>query len=208
MRLAAVQFALLGRRQHNPLVMPTLSRDIVLTPSTQRWLRRIGVWQMSGGAISVVGFLDSFGRLPSFGGWSVVVVGVGLGLSVLAILAGRALYQLRAVGIRPSLLVQAVQLCGLATSTSLVQLTLGPYVFLTLRWEYGVSLQAGFVPQLQFHVDTTYDITPGIAINCLALCCFTRLLLTRLVPLRPDAESAGDGARNAGAPSGTDLKPN
>lgn len=177
--------------------MPTPARDIVLTPGGERWLRRIGVWQMMGGALSVVGFLDGLTRLPSVGGRSGVIVGVGVGLGTLAIIAGRALYQMRAVAIRPSLLIQAVQLVGFATSTSLVQLTLGPYVYLTLRSDNGVSLQAGFMPQLQFHMDTTYDIAPGIAINCLALYCFIRLLYTELRPGRPETEAQEAAAANA-----------
>ncbi len=184
--------------------MPTRARDIVLTPSTAKWLRRIGVWQMAGGALSVIAFLDGMRRFPNPGSAALVAAFIGVSLALLAIIAGRALYQLRAVGLGPSMLVQVVQLVGFATPTSLMQLTLGPCVYLTIRWSASVSLQAAFQPTLQFHFDAPYPIAPGVAVNLLACFCFLRLLFTEtaLVSDRQATAAANDpGAAVSGEPT-------
>ena len=66
---------------------------------------------------------------------------------------------------------------GFSDGLTTVQLTLGPYVYLTLIWEQRYALNLGMHPQLLFHLNASGGYAPGVALNLLAIFCVVLLLI-------------------------------
>ncbi len=143
--------------------------------TTARAMRIIGVWQMAGGIFAAVSFLDAVRLLPRHQPTLVVLVIVAIGLSLGTAAAGYGLFRRKPGALAPSLVAQGLQLVGFGIGTWSYQLTLGPYVYLTMIWGQRFGLETGFMPRF-----TLYWATPGVpagaAVNLLACWCFWKVL--------------------------------
>ena len=158
-------------------------------PKADRWIGTIAVWQIFGGALSLAAFLDSL-RLPSNApGLRGFVVTGGIIVALFAIVSGLRLRHRRTEAIYQSLIIQALQLVGFSSGSTVLQLTLGPYVYLTMLWGQRFSFEFGVRPSLQFHLNGAGTFPAGVALNLLALFCFARLLFWEL-PTAPDLPAA------------------
>ena len=144
--------------------------------TTGRWLRVIAVWQMIGGAIAAVTFLDAVRTVPEHQTVAVALVLLGAAAAVGAALAGFGLFRGRPGALVPSLVAQGLQLVGFNLGTTVFQLTLGPYLYATILWGERASLQVGFMPKLLVRFGLEASGTGAVAINLLACWCFWRLL--------------------------------
>ncbi len=160
----------------------------------------IGVWQIGGGVISAVTFLDGVSAQRGSAALALLLAFVGVALG--SVLAGYGLYTGRAGAQIPSLIIQGLQLIGFNLGTSVFQLTLGPYVYLTLLWGARFSLDAGFMPTGILRWAIAPPEPTGVAINLLACWCFWRLLWIEPHQMRnpePPAEVAATSSDPAGS---------
>lgn len=154
-----------------------------------RGLVAVGVWQLATGAIAAVSWLTLATRMRTDSPGLDLIVAGGVLLALLSLGAGYGLVRRRPGAVLPSLCVQALQIVGFTTGPILYQLTLGPYVDLTILWGQRVALIAGFQPRLSLAVNPHAIAPTGFAVNLLA--CI--LLLAVLFFAPEDARSASEG---------------
>ena len=171
--------------------------------SATRWIRIIAVWQMVGGALAAVTFLDAVRAVPAHQPISLALVLLGSVVAGGAALAGWGLYRGRPEALVPSLVAQGLQVLGFNLGTGVYQLTLGPYLYATIVWGQRASSDVGFMPRLLVQFGRGPTGAGAAAINLLACWCFWRLLWAEPEHVRaaapaPVAPSAGgsptDGA--------------
>ena len=92
-----------------------------------RWIRTVGVWQIIGGAVAAITWLDLYRLLPEHRFTSDLILLLAILIAVASILLGAGLVKRRPEAVVPSLFVQALQLVGFSTGNLIYQLTLGPY---------------------------------------------------------------------------------
>src|SRR5258706_42827 len=124
------------------------------------WLKAIAVWQMTGGAIGGVYFLDAIPRLNASADLRTVVLAVAISVCGLSLLSGWALLKQRRAARVPSLIIHAVQAVGFGTGVFTYRLVLGPYLFLYSL--DGIGVEAGFKPQLLFRWGAPQPLGPHI----------------------------------------------
>lgn len=155
-------------------------------PKADRWVAAIAAWQVFGGAFSLVVFVDAMRRPTAAPGLRGVIATFGIIIALFAVLSGLRLRKRRTGAIHQALVVQGLQLIGFSTGSTMMQLTLGPYVYLTLMWGRRYAIDLGIRPTLEFHLGGAGTLPAGIAINLLAFACFMRLLFWEL-PTTPAA---------------------
>jgi hypothetical protein len=136
----------------------------------------VGLWQIAGGAIAVLAWLDLLHRLDNASLGTDVLFALSFSIAFLSIGAGYGLVKARWGAIVPSLVVQVVQIIGFSLGDSGYQLTLGPYLDLTIIWTRGVSIAAGFQPRLTLWWGHASELPTGVAVNLLACFCIYTLL--------------------------------
>ena len=152
-----------------------------------RWIRTIGVWQMAGGAIAAVSFLDAVRTVPANHPLSVALLLLGSGVAAGAAVAGFGLYRGRPGALIPSLVAQGLQAIGFNIGTGVYQLTLGPYAYAAIVWGQRASINIGFMPRLLVRFGSGPTGAGAVAINLLACWCFWRLLWSEPEQIRAAA---------------------
>lgn len=152
-----------------------------------RWIRTVGVWQILGGAVAAITWLDLYRRLPEHQFASDLFHLLAILIALVSILLGAGLVKRRPEAVVPSLIVQALQLVGFSTGDLVYQLTLGPYFDVTILWWYRVQVIAGFQSRWTLGWNVQPPAPAGVAINLLACFCFWTLLWY-------EPESGMDGA--------------
>ena len=137
----------------------------------------IAFWQMVGGATILLVWGISLTQ-PSIAAVSLVMVVSSLGMAGLALVAGMLLWRNRLIGIRLSIVAQALQVAWI--SLPLVQLgsTLGPTIGLRLT-ATAVTFNMGFYGRAGFALlppDTGYRYPLDITVNVLALIALSALV--------------------------------
>lgn len=132
----------------------------------RNWLQLVGTWQVAGGALSSVAFLDAIPRLRITQDLRTTVLASLLPLCALSILAGVALLRGTRAALVPSIVVQVAQIFAVSGGRTAYQLVLGPYLYVgsTSTW---TGIAAGVAPQFQFHVNAN-GVSEGFAVNLLA----------------------------------------
>ena len=137
-------------------------------PTSRNWMRIIGIWQMIGGALSAIAFLDAVPRLVTDADTRTSVLVAVIPLCGLSILAGYALFEGRRAGRRPSMVIQSIQLLGIGVGPRAIRLVLGPYILIGLIPQQWIGFSIGWQPQLHLYF---HDVSPGYYLNVLALAC-------------------------------------
>lgn len=153
-----------------------------------KWIRAVGVWQIVGGAVAAITWLDLYRQLPQHALLTDVILLLAIFIALASILLGVALVKRRAGAVVPSLLIQGLQLVGFSTGSLIYQLRLGPYFDVTILSWHRFAVIAGFRPQLTLRFNVQSAGEAGIAIDLVACFCFWMLLRYE----RPAAASAND----------------
>ena len=168
--------------------------------SVPRLMQTIGVWQMAGGAISAVTFLEAASAASGRNHVALALVLAALAAALGSVLAGYGLYRGHAGALGPSLVVQGLQLIGFNLGTTVYQLTLGPYFYLTMLWGQKFAFQVGFMPNFMLRWAVPPGESTGVAINLLACWCFWKILWTEPHQMRAASQTA-DASGTAAAPA-------
>ncbi|HET7584981.1 MAG TPA: hypothetical protein VFK13_08740 [Gemmatimonadaceae bacterium] len=141
-----------------------------------RWIRLIGIWQMAGGVITAITFLDAIRALPAGKPLDVVIVLCAVTIAIATAVVGYGLYRGRAAALAPSMIAQVLQVVAFNIGGTVYQLTLGPYLYFTVVFGERVTVGVGFMPRMLFALSAVGPSTA--AVNLLALWCFWKLLWT------------------------------
>lgn len=154
------------------------------------WLILIGLWEIVFGAIATVDWIQLALHMRRDSLGLVLIVIGGLVFSLVSIAAGIGLMRRRASAILPSACIQALQIIGVSSGSIVYELTMGPFLSLTILWGYRVSLFLGYQQRLSLLVTRRAIAPTGIAINLIAC-----LLLWLVLASDPSAGSRNSSER-------------
>ena len=146
------------------------------------WLILIGVWETVFGAIALFSWIELAVHMRRDSIGLIFIVIGGILFSILSIAAGIGLLRRRRSAILPSMCVQALQVVGVTAGSVVYQLTLGPFLDLTILWGYRVSLFLGYQPRLSLAVNTRAVAPTGLAINLIACALLLLVLASEPTP--------------------------
>jgi hypothetical protein len=152
-------------------------------PKADRWITTIAVWQVVGGMLSIAAFLDAV-SVPGTSAAARFACMAGCTIALFAVWSGFQLRKRRTSGLYSALVVQCLQLLGFSTGSTCLQLSLGPFVYLTLIFGQRYAIDFGMRPRLLFYINSSSAPEAGAVINLLALFCFVRLLFWE-IPTTP-----------------------
>jgi hypothetical protein len=157
------------------------------------WHRLVGGWQLIGGAITAVTFLDRTPRADLSADTKLLVYATVLPLSLLSALAGWALVRGHALtrARRLSVVLWTLQLVGVRVGDFAYRLALGPYCFLNIVPGRGVGVTAQIQPHvLLFYTDMPGETRSWLIVNLLAASALLGLWLARTAhgPTAPSGE--------------------